>query len=75
MIHRVHKWIELINRKQEQIYVGSVCFTCMQSGRKKEKTVIALPDILPQKGLITIEKPLGKVELIDIIKLYSKINN
>lgn len=73
-MHRIHQWVELINRKQQKIHIEKVCYSCIQTGIQKEKTVIALPMALPQKGLITLEKSMEEVELIDIIQLYSKIN-
>lgn len=74
-MHRIHHWIELINRKQQQIHIEKVCYSCIRTGIQKEKTVIALPMALPQMGFITLEKSMEEVELTDIIQLYSKINS
>ena len=73
-MHQVHQWVELINRKKQKIHIEKVCYSCVQTAVQKEKTVIALPMALPQKGFIIIEKPIEEIELIDIIKVYSKIN-
>ena len=73
-MYKVYKWLELINRKQQRIHVENVCYSCIQTGIQEEKTIIVIPNVLPKNGFITIEKPIEEIELIDIIKVYSKIN-
>lgn len=53
--------------------VGCYCYCCQISGVSKTKTVIAFPDEIDEKGLISIDKPINEVEIVDIIKLYKRL--
>lgn len=71
---RIAIWIQKMKRSKSQILVSSYCYECLFSGDSREKTLITFPDELEKKGVITIHKPLKKVELLDIIQLYTRIN-
>lgn len=70
---QVCSWIQSFRKSNSRIVVGGYCYCCQVSGVSKTKTVIAFPDELDKKGLISIDKPIEKVEMIDIIKLYKRI--
>lgn len=69
---QVEKSIKMLKKTSSEIHVSNFCYQCFLTGKDKEKTLIILPDELETKGIITIDKPLVKVEMLDIIKLYKK---
>lgn len=69
----VTSWIQKIRNYSSEVIVSNYCYECTFSKQSKKKTLIVFPNEIEQKGIITIDKPLEEVEILDIIKLYKKI--
>lgn len=73
-LNQVSSWIKNFSKSGSNFLVSNYCYDCLFTGNLMTKTLIVFPDELQTKGIITIDKPLEKIELIDVINIYSKIN-
>ena len=64
--------IQKIRQSPSKVVVNSICYSCLFSGKTKHKTLVLIPDELEMKGIITINKPLEEVEMLDLLKLYKR---
>lgn len=72
---RIKSWIRNIRSSDAKVLVDEYCYNCFFNGNLLTKTLIVFPDDVETKGIITIDKPLSQVGIIDIIKLYTRIKN
>lgn len=70
---QVTTWIQKIRNSSSSVMVSNYCYECAFSKKNKTKTLIVFPDELDKEGIITIDKPLEEVEILDVIKLYKRI--
>lgn len=70
---QVALWVQCLRNNPSRVLVSNYCYNCYQTGNSKTKTLIVFPDELMTKGVIAIDKPLEKVEMLDVIKLYKKL--
>lgn len=70
---QVSLWVQKVSKTSSKVLVSDYCYNCFFSGKQKFKTLIAFPDRVGEQGIITIDKPLDQVEILDIIKVYKKI--
>lgn len=71
---QVAMWVTSVSRDSARALVSDYCYNCIISGEPKNKTIIAFPEDVEGQGLISIDKPLEEVVLMDIINLYKEIN-
>ncbi|MEM6525312.1 MAG: hypothetical protein AAF693_16030 [Bacteroidota bacterium] len=69
----VTAWIKMFRSSPCEVLVSNYAYRCLFSGNPKTKTLIVLPDEIDAKGVISIDKPLEKVDIPDIIKLFKRI--
>jgi hypothetical protein len=62
-----------MRKSDSEILVGDYCYKCLFTGKSVTKTLIIFPDEIEAKGIIAIDKPLNRVEVPDIIKLYHRV--
>ena len=72
---QVTSWVKMFRKSASQVIVSNYSYSCLFSGNLITKTLIVFPDEIETMGIITIDKPLDKVEIPDIIKLYKKIKD
>ena len=72
---QVTSWVKMFRKSACRVIVSNYSYPCLFSGNPKTKTLIIFPDEIETMGIITIDKPLDKVEMPDVIKLYKKIKD
>ncbi len=70
---QVALWVQMFRRSDAPVNVSNYSYKCFFSGKQVTKTLIVFPDEVETTGIITIDKPLEKVELSDIIKLTKRL--
>jgi len=65
----------MFRKSASRVIVSNYSYSCFFSGNPITKTLIVFPDEIETMGIITIDKPLDKVEMPDIIKLYKRIKD
>ena len=66
-------WIQQLRKSTSNVFVNDYCYNCYLTGDEKNKTIIVFPEEVEQRGIISIDKPLKEIELIDIIGIYKRI--
>ena len=70
----ITSWVRKMSNSDSKIIVSNYCYNCLFTGDPRTKTLIIIPDEIETKGIISIDKPIHKVEIPDIIKLYKRVN-
>lgn len=65
---QVRKWVIAFLKTSSNVLVGEVSYSTPE-GASKVKTVICIPDLLPDHGIFCIDKPIDSVTPTDIIPL------
>ena len=63
----------MLRKKPSRVEIGNYSYKCFFSGKEITKTLIVFPDEVVTEGIITIDKPLEEVEIVDILRLSKKI--
>jgi hypothetical protein len=70
---QVRKWVSAFLKTPAEVLVGEVSYTTPE-GASRLKTVICIPDLLPEHGIFCIDKPVDSVTPTDIIPLCKALN-
>ena len=72
---QVTSWVRMLRKSASGVIVSNYSYRCFFTGNHVTKTLIVFSDAIETMGIITIDKPLDKVEIPDIIKLYKRIKD
>ena len=73
--YQIASWIKEVRKSDSKIIVSNYSYHCFFSGLPITKTLIVFPDEIEKLGIITIDKPLDKVEMEDITKLFKRVKS
>ena len=74
-LNTIRQWVYLTMREKGEVLVTECTYPCIvEKDSVKVRTVICLPDMLPEQGIFSIDKPCAEVGIEDIISIYTRLN-
>ncbi len=70
---QVRKWVSAFLKTPSEVYVGEYSYKTVD-GITKLKSAICILDLLPEKGIFCIDKPIDEIGPTDILVLYKAIH-
>lgn len=71
--HQIISWIEPLRKSSSRVLVSDYSYNCLFTGCPKTKTLIVFPDEIESRGIMSIDKPMQEVGILDLFKLFDKI--
>lgn len=66
---QIASWVKMFKQCSSRVVVSDYNYHCYFTGLPVTKTLIVFPDEIEEEGIISINKPIDKVEMSDILKL------